>query len=83
LEVTVSWQNLYQSCLLETDPAKLEKLVFELEDAIVLRYHEIALEPKRSDEEPALKQAAEQLLKLKIERLGWADPAKAKAHFNR
>jgi hypothetical protein len=79
----VSWRKLYESCVSETNPNKLRKLVFELEDAIVLRYHDLACEPsvpdglsvpkgpKESAESQALRRAAERLLQLKIEKLGW------------
>ena len=69
------WRTLYESCISETNPEKLKKLVFQLEEAIVLRYHDIANQPNALDELQAIKRAAQQLLRLKIERLGWLDPA--------
>jgi hypothetical protein len=78
----VLWQKLLESCVSETNPDKLEKLVFDAEDAIYLRMRELTAQPYRSDESLALKQAAQQLLQLKIEKMGWRDPAKAKAHAN-
>jgi len=78
----VQWRKLYESCVSETNPNKLRKLVFELEDAIVLRYHDLGCEPnvpdgirvpsgrKESDELQALRRAADRLLQLKIEKLG-------------
>jgi hypothetical protein len=39
------WQDLYQSCLSETDPEKLERLIFDLEDAIVVRWRELSNDP--------------------------------------
>jgi len=71
----VAWRTLYESCISETNPEKLKKLVFQLEEAIVLRYHDIANQPNALDELQAIKRAAQQLLRLKIERLGWLDPA--------
>lgn len=68
------WQDLYHSCISETDPEKLQELVFELEDAIFLRLRELSTEPHLSDESLALKQAAQTLLELKTEKLGWPDP---------
>jgi hypothetical protein len=73
----VSWRRLYQSCVLEANPIKLQKLVFQLEDAIVLRYHDLAGEPNgshgllESEELQAIRRAAERLLQLKTEMLGW------------
>lgn len=71
----MSWQKLYKSCVCETNPTKLQKLVFKLEEAIVLRYHDLAREPKGCDELQAIRRAAERLVQLKIEKLGWPDPA--------
>jgi hypothetical protein len=75
------WQDLYQSCISEIDPEKLERLIFDLEDAIVVRWRELSSDPD-CDEAWALKQAAQKLLELKSEKLGWSDPANAKAHFS-
>ena len=75
------WRKLYESCVCETNPIKLEKLVFELEDAIVLRYHDLAGEPNGSYEFQAITRAAVRLRRLKIERLGWPDPAKQASRF--
>ena len=69
------WRKLYESCVSETNPNKLEKLVLKLEEAIVLRYHDLAREPKGSDELQAIRRAAERLIQLKTEKLGWPDPA--------
>lgn len=77
------WRKLYESCIAETDPSKLKKLVFQLEDAIVFRYHDLICEPKvpngrnslrESDELQAIRGAAQQLRQLKIEKLGWLSP---------
>ena len=74
----MSWRRLYQSCVLEANPIKLQKLVFQLEDAIVLRYHDLAGEPNgshgllESEELQAIRRAAERLLQLKTEKLGWS-----------
>ena len=71
------WQKLLESCVSETNPAKLERLVFDTEDAIYLRFRELSTESDISEEYLALKQAARKLLVLKIEKLGWPNPAKA------
>jgi hypothetical protein len=69
-------RKLYESGVCESNPQKLERLVVELEDAIVLRYHDLAGEPDGSDEFQAITRAAERLRQLKIEKLGWQDPVK-------
>lgn len=68
----MSWRKFYDSGVCEANPIKVEKLIFKLEDALVLRYHDLASEPSGSDEFQAITRAAEQLRKLKIEKLGQA-----------
>jgi hypothetical protein len=75
----VAWRRLYESCISETNPDKLKKLVFQLEEAIVLRYHDLANEPKAFEELQAIKRAAQRVLRLKIEKLGSPDTASAVA----
>jgi len=75
----VAWRALYESCISETNPDRFKKLVFQLEEAIVLRYHDLADEPKAFDELQAIKCAAQRLVRLKIEKLGWPEPAPAVA----
>jgi hypothetical protein len=75
----VPWLDLYKSCVSETNRDKLEKLVYETEDAIFLRSRELSTEtypncpPKPIYEVQALRQAAQKLLQLKTEKLGWPD----------
>jgi hypothetical protein len=70
----VQWQELYAVCVSETNPDRLEKLVFDSEDAIFLRFQESAYELGLSHEVRELKQAANALLEFKVEKLGWPDP---------
>ena len=70
------WLDLYKSCVSETNPDKLEKLIYQTEDAMFLRSQELSTEPHSSEEVRALKVAAQKLLKLKTEKLGWPDPYK-------
>src|SRR5262249_35043846 len=80
----VAERKLYES-FAESDPDKLEKLVFNLEDAIVLRYHDLAADgqnrsnqpnnpngPNTTSELQAITRAARRLLQLKAEKLGSA-----------
>jgi hypothetical protein len=69
-------RKLYESGFCESNPDKLEKLVVKLEDALVLRYHDLAAEPNRSDEFQAITRAAGQLRQLKIKSSGRPDSAK-------
>ena len=72
----MQWQKLYESCASETNLGSLDKLVFELEDAIYLRSRELSNESHIADEVQALRRAANGLLEIKINKLGWSDPAK-------
>jgi hypothetical protein len=69
----VSWRKLYDSCVCETNLAKLGKLVFETEDAIYLRSRELSKESHIGDEVQALSRAAKVLMKIRTRKLGWHD----------
>jgi len=77
----VSWRKLYDSCVCETNLAKLGKLVFETEDAIYLRSRELSKESHIGDEVRELSRAAKVLLEIRITKLGWPDPFKTN-HLN-
>jgi hypothetical protein len=72
----VQWQKLYESCVFETDLERLDKLVFETEDTIYLRFRELSRESHIANGVQALRQAARGLLEIKIKKLGWPDPTK-------
>ena len=72
----MSWRELYDSCVCETNLTKLGKLVFETDDAIFLRSRELFKESHIGDEIQALRQAARVLLDIRIRKLGWPDPSK-------
>jgi hypothetical protein len=77
----VLWQKLYKSCVSETNPERLEKLVFETERAIFLRNCELSTESDTSDEVQALEQATKGLMEIKIKKLGWPDPGRGERGF--
>jgi len=60
----VQWQH--ESCVFERNLEKLNKLVFETEDAIYLRSRELSNESHIADEVRALRRAANGLLEIKI-----------------
>jgi len=70
----VPWRKLYDSCVCETNLAKLGKLAFEAEDAIFLRSRELSQESHIADEVRELSRAARVLLKIRIKKLGWPNP---------
>jgi hypothetical protein len=75
----VSWRELYDSCVHETNAERLETLASETESAIVLRFRDLSHESEQSDEVQALRQAAKVLLEIRIKKLGWPDPFKIDA----
>jgi hypothetical protein len=66
-----SWQELYLAALLETDQNKLTELVLAVEDAMFHRAQELANSYPDNQERTAIDQAAEKLLTIKTEKLGW------------
>lgn len=75
----MQWQQLYESCVFERNLERLNKLVFEAEDAIYLRSRELSKEPHIADEVRALSRAAKRLQEIKIRKLGWSDPGRLDA----
>jgi hypothetical protein len=66
-----SWQELYLAALLEPDQNKLTELVLAVEYAIFLRAQELANSYDDNQERTAMDRAAEKLLVIKTEKLGW------------
>jgi hypothetical protein len=69
-------RKLYESGVCESDSDKLKKLVIKLEDAIVLRYYDLAAESNGSDEFQAIARAAGRLRQLNAKGLGRPESAK-------
>ena len=66
-----SWQELYLATLLEPDQNKLTELVLAVEYAIFLRAQELANSEADNQERTEMDRAAEKLLLIKTETLGW------------
>jgi hypothetical protein len=66
-----SWQELYLAALLEPDQNKLTELVLAVEVAMFHRAQELTNSYPDNQERTAMDQAAEKLLTLKTEKLGW------------
>jgi hypothetical protein len=66
-----SWQELYLAALLEPDQNKLTELVLAVEYAIFLRAQELANSEADNQERTEMDRAAEKLLLIKTETLGW------------
>jgi hypothetical protein len=69
--VTTSWKELYERALGETDKQKLGELVLSAEAAIYRRYQDLQSSSNHHEERRTLKEAADRLLKVKVDELGW------------
>ena len=65
------WQQQYEALLLEVDPQKLTALVEEVETAMFFRFQELTTNPDGHVERHALAEAANSLLVVKREILGF------------
>jgi hypothetical protein len=68
---SVAWQELYHSALIEIDREKLTGRIAAVEAAIVRRRQELTTVEAGDQERNAMVAAAEQLLSMKTEKLGW------------
>jgi hypothetical protein len=66
-----SWEELYQVALIEHDRSKLTELVAAIETAIVHRRKELTGSVANVKEGADMALAAEAILKIKTETLGW------------
>jgi hypothetical protein len=66
-----SWQELYLAALLEPDQDKLTELVLAVEEAMFHRAQELSDSYADNQERTAMDRAAEKLLVIKTEKLGW------------
>ena len=69
-----SWTAPYERALAETDLTQLHARVLDAEDSMLTRSLEIPRDDKSPEmlaELSALRAAADELLKVKIEKLGW------------
>ena len=68
------WRILYEAAVDEANPGVFERLVYETEDAICWRLRELSGNMSDPLEVNEISEAAKNILKLKIERLGWPNP---------
>jgi hypothetical protein len=69
-----SWTTSYERAIAETDMTQLHSRVVEAEDAMLTRSLEISRDdtsPETQAELAALRAAADGLLKVKTDKLGW------------
>ena len=65
------WREPFEQALKETDPRKLGELVLQAEAAIYQRFEQLQSSPDGDGELREIKAASDQLLALKVNRLGW------------
>lgn len=68
---TTSWKEVFEQARHETDQKKLAELVLAAEAAIFRRYQEIAPSSNHHEERQSMKMAADYLLAVKVNQLGW------------
>ena len=69
-----NWRELYNAASAETNPHNLGRLVDKAEAAMFLRLEELPQDPHGAAERGEILDAANALLTLKTEKLGWPDP---------
>lgn len=67
------WKQYYRSALDELTLATTEENVNLVEEALFLRWQELAGNPNHQDERNEMKRASANLLRVKTYRLGWSD----------
>ena len=68
-----SWKRLIQKALRENEPEKLSDLVHASEGALFVRWQELR-ENEGLEERASMQAAADNLLAIKIHKLGWPNP---------
>jgi hypothetical protein len=69
-----SWQAAYEKTMWELDKEELLRLVQAAEGALFDRWRELGNDPAYRQERLAMEAAAEDLLAVKIRKLGWPNP---------
>jgi hypothetical protein len=68
-----SWKRQIQKALRENEPEKLSDLVHAAEGALFVRWQELR-EKDSPEERASMQAAADNLLAIKIYKLGWPNP---------
>ena len=69
-----SWKTAYEKTVWELDKEKLLTLIHTTESELFERWKTLGDSPADTQERAAMKRAVEDLLAVKIHRLGWPDP---------
>lgn len=68
-----AWRQYYESALQELDLARAEEKVHLVEEALFLRWQELAGNADRHGERSEMERASYKLLRVKTGRLQWPD----------
>ena len=68
------WKTAYEKTMWESDKEKLLALIHTAEGELFERWQELGDSPAHGRERAAMKTAADDLLAIKIHKLGWPDP---------
>jgi hypothetical protein len=66
-----AWRELHQAVLRESDSNRLHGMILAVEEAMFLRAQQLDASEAHRTERAAIEQAAEELLSIKTEKLGW------------
>ena len=66
-----AWRELHQAVLRESDSNRLHGLILAVEEAMFLSAQQLDASEAHRKERAAIEQAAEELLSIKTEKLGW------------
>ena len=69
-----SWKTAYEKTMWEPDKQKLLESIHAAEGELFERWQELGDSPAHTRERAAMKIAADDLLAIKIHRLGWHNP---------
>jgi hypothetical protein len=69
-----SWRQVYLNVHREEGIERLTQAVIAAEAAIFARMQELSEAPNHTDEHNQLKEAADELLAIKTQKLGWPQP---------
>ena len=69
-----SWKIAYEKTMWELDKEKLLALIHAAEGELFERWKELGNSPAHTRERTAMRIAADDLLAIKIHKLGWPDP---------
>jgi hypothetical protein len=70
----MNWSDAYQMALVERDLEKMLKHVYATEEAMFLRWRELRPSDGHDEELRKMDLACEDLLRIKIDELGWPTP---------